>query len=285
MYKTLVATALTAGVLSASAGFAVAFDPTKVGDGDAGPQIILRYGYDALKAGKMEEALGAFRHNADQNHLPSQWKLARMLQSGNGVQRDQLAAYELYSKIADRFAERPPTRSERPYVSSAIVELGKYALVGIEGTRVMADAQIAETHFNRAALLYGDANAQYYLGHLYLDESRGMVNPVRAARWFKRASRKGHVLAQAQLGQMLFHGQGVRRNPVLGLVYLTRASATGRAQKLRQLRKDAFASASDAQRRAAKKILDKLNIVVENEELAPIPSGGGAFGLQANTSE
>lgn len=275
---------MAAGIAITSVpGFA--FDPGKVAKGDDATQHILRYGYDALKAGNHSEALSAFRHNADQNHVPSQWKLARLFQTGRGVKSDQLAAYKLYTAIAERFAERAPNRADRPYVSSAVVELGKYALNGIEGTEVYADVELAEVHFNRAALLYGNANAQYFLGRLYLDQNRGLVNPVRAARWLKRASRKGHTLAQAELGDMLFHGRGVKKNRVLGLVYLTRASAKSKAKNLRNLRRNAFAAASDAQRRAAIKILNKLNIALDTEDSNTAPQGTSAFGLKANTQQ
>ena len=120
-------------MLALSAGTAFAFDPeTKVNPDDE-PRTILRYGYNALKSGKFDQAIGAFRLGAKKNDLASQWKLARMLQTGNGVERDDVAAYNLYAKIANRFADRAPKGHDRAYVSHAVVAIGLYSLTGIKG--------------------------------------------------------------------------------------------------------------------------------------------------------
>ena len=243
---------------------ATAFDPDKVFSENEAPSSILRYGFDALKAGRTTDAIGAFRHGADKNHLASQWKLARMLQAGEGAPRDQWAAYQLFQKISDRFAEIPPNRHDRPYVSNSVVALGLYSLSGIEGTPIVRDPFLAEYHFTRAAAIYGDAEAQFQLGVLYNSEQLGRPQPRNAARWFGLASRKGHALAQAELGNMLFRGHGVRKNRVKGLVYLTKAatrSAKRGVKRILFLRESAFASANEAQRNAAYRTIGKSQSV------------------------
>ncbi len=252
-----------------------AFDPDKAFNGQDTPHIILKYGYNALKDGRHEDALGAFRHGAVKNHLQSQWKLARMMQEGLGVAEDHLSAYELFEKIADRYAEIPPNRYDKPYVSNSVVALGFYSLAGIEGTRVKRNPQMAEFHFHRAGALYGDAEAQYQLGRLYNSGLLGKKRPRHAARWLELASRKGHPDAQAVLGDMLFYGKGVRKNRVRALVYLTKAvagSARDRLLTVRDMQLSAFAKASEAQREAAGQIIARLKLP-EFRESDESPSG------------
>lgn len=252
-----------------SANKAYAFDPEKTFSEDDEPRTILRFGFMALKRGNFDQAIGAFRFGAEKNDLASQWKLARMLQSGSGLPKDDLAAYKLYSKIASRYNDKYPRRVDLPYVSSALVALGRYALKGIEGSRVKSNPRRAEDHFYRAAALYKDRDAQFELGLMYRRGLLGAKQPKTAVRWFGLSARKGHRGAQAELGEMLFYGEGVRRSPVRGLVFMSKAmanSARSGAKSIRQMRQKAFAKASAAQRKAADKIMAGLDLASEAKE-------------------
>lgn len=246
-----------------------AFDPEKTFQENDEPRTILRFGFQALKQGRMEQAIGAFRFGASKNDLASQWKLAHMFQTGAGMEKDHLAAYQLYSKIASRYTDRFPRRVDLPYVANAVVALGRYNLTGIEGTRVKQDPWRAEGLFYRAAALYKDRDAQYELGLLYRHGLLGVKQPKSAVRWFGLSARKGHRRAQAELGEMLFYGEGVRSNPVRGLVFMTKAmanSARSSAKSIRVMQQKAFAKASDAQRKAANKIIESLNLNTDADE-------------------
>lgn len=261
IYRWPLAAVLALGLLSGTPGAAHAFDPHKTFKADEEPRTVLRFGFNALKKGKMDDAIGAFKFGAERNDLASQWKLARMLQTGSGVKQDHVAAFNLYTTIADRFAETIPTASERGFVSSAIVALGGYYLTGIPDTSVKPNPRRAEDHFYRASALYHDPNAQYELGKLYRSEALGVAQPRTAARWLGLSAKKGHHGAQAELGQMLFYGEGIARRPVRGLVYLSRASsgaARSNAKAIRKARKEAFARATKAQRQAAKKVIEAI---------------------------
>ena len=243
-------------------GSALAFDPETAFKPDEEPRTILRFGFQALKQGNMADAIGAFRLGAKKNDIAAQWKLARMMQKGSGLPKDDLAAYRLFEKIAARYTERFPRRVDLPYVSSAVVALGKYSLTGIKGTKVRANPRRAEDHFYRAAALYKDREAQYQLGKMYRKGVLGVKQPRSAVRWLGLSARKGHRSAQAQLGEMLFYGEGVKRRPVRGLVFMTRAAANSTlkgVKSIRQMQRRAFAKASEAQRTAASRILDRLS--------------------------
>ncbi len=254
--------AATSLAVFTTAGNALAFDPEKVFKPDEQPRSILSYGFEALKSGRNADALGAFKYGAEKNHVPAEWKLARMFQTGEGVKRDHLAAFKLFSKIADRFYEHMPNRYDLPYVSHAVVSLGHYSQYGIKGTPVVANPRRAENYYMRAAAAYHDAEAQYRLGKLYLDGLLGANRQRNAARWFSAATKKGHALAQAELGRMLFYGEGVKRNRVRGLVHLTRAKARAARKGLNsviEMEAAAYAEADNEQRSAAARIVARLN--------------------------
>ncbi len=71
--------------------------------------------------------------------------------------------------------------------------------------------------FQFAATNFGDANAQYNLARMYLDGADIVPKGGQAARWLYLAADKGHLQAQALLGQMLFTGhdgvQAARTRP------------------------------------------------------------------------
>lgn len=253
-------------VVAGMSGRVHAFDPEKTFKEDDEPRTILRYGYKALKEGDLDNAIGAFRFGAEKNDLASQWKLARLLQTGSGLPKDDLAAYKLYLKIAERYSETSPRNNDLPYVSNAVVALGRYYLTGIDGTWVKADPRQAEYHFYRAAALYKDRDAQFELGLLYRHGQLGVKQPKSAVRWFGLSARKGHRGAQAELGEMLFYGEGVRRSPVRGLVYMSKAMENpirSGTDSIREMQEKAFSKASAAQREAADKIMSALDVATQ----------------------
>src|SRR5438270_58410 len=107
----------------------------------------------------------------------------------------------------------------------------------------------------------GDADAAFNLGQAYRLGRGVPANIAAATTWFQRAAAKGHVDAQTTLGLLLFengdqpgglkwlkaaaekgeprallvygtalvNGDGVKRDPVLGYAYVSRAAAQGLA--------------------------------------------------------
>lgn len=255
-----IACLLTLGAIFVG-GHALAFDVTKKFKPDEEPRTILRFGYNALKRGAIDEAVSAFRLGAERNDLASQWKLARMLQTGDGVDQDHQAAYDLYSTIVERFADQYPTGGDRVFVANAMVALGHYDLQGVRDTDIDADPRRAEYHFYRAAAIFHDAEAQYQLGQLYRHGTLGSKQSRQAARWMLLSYKKGHLGARAAIGEMMFYGEGLRRDPVRGLVLLGQAAASADPIALAWVH-DSYAKAMDdanpPHREAAKSILDQM---------------------------
>lgn len=214
----------------------------------------LRSGAQALRAGKTEQAVTALQYAADRGVAAAQWKLGRMYADGDGVDEDKLRAFEYFRSIANAHADDNPTTPQARFVANAFVALGHFYLEGIPNSRIEPDVARARAMYFYAASYFGDAEAQYRLGRLYLKGAGGMAkDPRLAARWLRLAARKGHHQAQALLGNLLFDGQEVGRQAALGLMWLTIAkdSASPKESWINELYNKAFKQASDDQRAMA----------------------------------
>ena len=133
--------------------------------------------------------------------------------------KDDQRAFVYFSQIANTHPDEPPGTAQARIVANAFVALGHYYLNGIPNSAIAADAGRAREMFAYAASYFGDADAQYQLGRLYLDGSPS--DPRQAARWFQLAATKGDCRAEAVLGDMLFQGKHVPRQAARGLMWLT----------------------------------------------------------------
>jgi TPR repeat protein len=162
-------------------------------------------------------------------------------------------AFEFYNQVANNHADDSPNSPQSAFVASAFVALGTYYLKGVENTAIRPNLQKAREIYTYAASYFGDADAQYNLGRLYLDANSQERDPKQAARWLRVAARKGHVGAQALLGQLLFTGDDdVPRRPAQGLMWLTVARSNAHAASedwIRDAQEQAFSVASEQERR------------------------------------
>lgn len=149
------------------------------------------------------------------------WRLGIMYESGTGVEQDRAKAFSYFSRIADQNADTAPRGLEADIVAQSFVKMGDYYRVGLPDAGIAADAEQSRALLLHAASYFGDADAQYRVGMLFLDETSEDANPLQGARWLSLAARKGHLSAQAVLGDMLFNGTGVPAQPVEGLMWLT----------------------------------------------------------------
>jgi hypothetical protein len=183
--------------------------------------------------------------------LEKQWKLGRMYADGNGVPRDDVCAFDYFTQIANAHPDEAPGTPQARFVANAFVSLGHYYLTGIPNSKITADPARARDMFGYAATYFGDADAQYELGRLYLSGALGDTH--QAARWFQLAAINGHCRAEVALGDMLFQGQAVPRQAARGLMWLTlgRDCAGPDATWVEPFYDSAFKRASDAERTMA----------------------------------
>ena len=196
-------------------------------------------------------ALTALQYAAEQGQAAAQWKLGHMYANGDGVPQDDLRAFDYFSQVANAHPDENPGTPQASFVANAFVSLGHYYLKGIPNSKITADPDRAREMFAYAASYFGDADAQYQLGRLYLDATPS--DPHQAARWFQLAATKGHCRAEVALGDMLFRGQAVPRQAARGLMLLTLGKDCAGPDEawVKPLYDNAFHRASDDERAMA----------------------------------
>lgn len=204
-------------------------------------------------------SLSALQYAAEGGHPAAQWKLGRMYADGIDVPRDDLRAFEYFSKIANQHAEDSPAAPQASIVANAFVALGRYYSAGIANTRVKADPARAREMFSYAASYFGNAEAQYDLARMYLNGVGTQRDPKYGARWLGLAAQKGQHQAQALLGQMLFNGDHLQRQAARGLMWLTLAqeNATPDEAWIHESYNTALEKASDDDRAMALQMLQR----------------------------
>lgn len=216
--------------LAVALGWGIVSQPAFAFDGTSAPNTALLAPGDGLrpvartpdgadKANAKTSTLTTLEYAADQGHLEAQWKVGRMYADGDGVPQDDLRAFNYFSQIANSHPDEVPGTPQARFVANAFVALGHYYLNGIPNSRIEPDPDRAREMLDYAATYFGDADAQYELGQLYLDGKPS--DPHQAARWFLLAATKGHCRAEIALGDMLFRGQAVPRQAARGLMWLT----------------------------------------------------------------
>jgi uncharacterized protein len=225
------------------------------------PQAALQAGLEGFRSGNPSSGIEALKYAAAGGEVLAQWKLAKIYANGDGVPRDDLKAYNYFTQIVANYDEDDPNRRDRAVVASAWVSLGTYNLNGIANSEIHPDPQRALQMFQFAATTFGDANAQYNLARMHLDGAGVDKDGREAVRWLFLAADKGHLQAQALLGQTLFLGrEGVRPQRALGLMWLTLARESAIDSKTDQwiidLYDKAVASANGADRHDALAFLE-----------------------------
>jgi hypothetical protein len=233
-------------------------EPALAFDGTAGsataslsPTDGLRGGAPAPEVENKSSSLIALQYAAEQGEPVAQWKLGRMYADGDGVPHDDLRAFNYFSEIANSHPDDAPGTPQARFVANAFVALGQYYLTGIPHSKITADPDRAREMLDYAATYFGDADAQYELGRLYLNGTPN--DPHQAARWFLLAATKGHCRAEIALGDMLFQGHAVPRQAARGLMWLTlgRDCAGGDESWVKPLYDTDFQHASDDERAMA----------------------------------
>ena len=188
------------------------------------PRAALRAGLESYHSGNPQNSVEALRYAAEGGESLAQWKLGRMYAEGDGVARDDAKAYDYFSKIVEHFVDDDPDPSERSMAANAFVAVGLYTRDGVASAKVAPDAERAFDLFRYAATYFRNADAQYNLGRMYLEGAAVKRDVRQGVNWLDLAARKGHVQAQAMLGELMFNGgAGVAPQRSRGLMYLTLA--------------------------------------------------------------
>ena len=122
------------------------------------------------------EALRLFRLAADQGHTEAMLKACRMLFSGEGCERQEVAGRELLERAADAW---DPT---------AVYLMGQRCIAGKTETR---DPAKAFAWFRLGAML-GAPESQYWLGRMYYEGKGVAADYNRAIQWLMESASQGY---------------------------------------------------------------------------------------------
>jgi TPR repeat protein len=174
---------------------------------------------------QVPDSFKALEYAADIDGSPvAQWKLGRLYAAGDGVARNDLRAFDYFSRIAKEHAQDSPSSPQSALVANAFVALARYYLNGIPNTEVKSDPQRAREMLYYAASYFGSADAQFDLARLYLKTANASANDLTyGTRWLGLAASKGQRQAQAMLGQMLFNGDRLPPQRARGLMWMALA--------------------------------------------------------------
>lgn len=174
----------------------------------------------ARQLGDMDAARKFLESAARDGDVGAAWELGRMYADGDGVKQNHPLAFDYFGGIADSHAEEPTGTAQARFVANAFVRLGLYYLAGIPNSNIKADAARGRDMFSYAASYFGDPEAQYHLGRMYLDGQGVGKDTKQGIRWLWLAAEKSQYQAQAVLGALLFQGQSVPRDGARGLMWL-----------------------------------------------------------------
>jgi uncharacterized protein len=187
----------------------------------ATPYDALRSGNQMLREGRIGQGLLALEYAAERGVPGAIWKLGRMYADGDGVRIDEKRAFEYFRSLTKAHGYDPPGTPHARFVANAFVALGYFYLKGIRDADIKSDPVVAHGMFRHAATYFGDPEAQYQIGRMYLEGAGTPKDAVQASRWLRVGADGGQRNAQALLGAMLFKGTGVSRQAAMGLFWLT----------------------------------------------------------------
>jgi TPR repeat protein len=212
---------------------ALAFDGTPSAPAQAAniqPNEALKLGTKAYRAGNIQGAINSWTSAAEAGQAVAQWRLGRMFAEGKGVPKDDKKAFYWFKQIIDDHADDEPGTMPGQLAGRAFVELGSYYRSGIAGSDIAPDMNMAWRMYYQAASVFGDAEAQYQLGCMYLEGKGVEKNQQLAVNWLRNAAEKGHMKAQAMLGDHLFTTAENSRRKIEGLMWLSIARNQAKTQ-------------------------------------------------------
>src|SRR3569623_659046 len=209
------------------------------------------------------EQIAALETAATAGDPMAQWQLGLMYERGEGVAQDKAKAFGYFAQIADQHADTAPRGAEADIVAHSFVKMGEYYKDGLPEAGIPKDEGQSIKLLMHAASYFGDADAQFRVGEMSLGKNALGDNPIQSARWLALAAKKGHVPAQAKLGDILFNGDGgLKANRVEGLMWLSVANQLAQgtidASWIGDLLNADMSVASPAERKKAADMADQL---------------------------
>jgi TPR repeat protein len=171
------------------------------------------------KRGELWQAVIEFKKSAELGYAKSQFKLARALEKGKGVDKNLTEAQKWYEKSANQGLDK------------AKAGLAKFLLKhGNDDKSAVELLEIAASN--------GHAKSQVKLGKLYdSGKATGWGKPKIAFKWFKLAADQGDKEGQYRVCKAYYSGHGATRNWAEAKKWCTRSIGQGYSRSEKILRK------------------------------------------------
>ncbi len=193
----------------AQAAFSVCLSSAQEGNMYAQARLGAMYATDALGAEDWENANHWLLKAAEQGHIEAQYIVAKSLQLGRGIKKNEAVAFEFL------------TRAAKANFVSAQAALGECYLTGKGTEKNMAQAQ---KWLMQSAQLE-NPESQYQIGKMYLDGDGVAKNPHLGLRYLTLAAQQQHMLAQVEVANLYHQGQLVERNDEAALKWYQAAAS------------------------------------------------------------
>jgi len=195
-----------------------------------------------------QAAYSHFKKAADKGHITAQNYIGDLFSQGWGVAKDKTEAYRWYLKAAEQGHVLAQYHVGGAYwdgivVSQDLTEAVKWfrksaeqggvdaqinmGIVYEEGNVVTKNLATAEKWYRKAASQEVSNRSVYALGRFLFYNKDEEQSKREAAKWFQKAAKKGHKLAQFQLGYMYYTGTGVQRDDTLAVKWYRKSADNG----------------------------------------------------------
>lgn len=165
---------------------------------------------------------------AQNGDISAEVEMARRLALGEGVKKNEAQAALYFQSVINQLGEIGARDKRGALAATAFRFLAQFHRRGVPGANIAPNPGYAFDLLHHAASYFGDPIAQFELAKLLINGDGVTKNARVGAQWLLSATRKGYAPAQALLGEMLWHGNGVKRVPGegLGLLAIARRNAS-----------------------------------------------------------
>lgn len=204
---------------------------------------------DMINRGNFIEAVEELKPLVELGYPPALYHQASLYENGQGVQRDQAKAFELYQRAANRGIAEAQFALAQMYLEGR--GCSKDTTQGFEYTRRAADKGLAAAQYNLAVMFQkGEVITQSYRN---------------AAIWYEDAAMQNFALAQFNLALLYFDGLGVTKNLEMSYIWNRVAAFNGYEPAEQSMNMDSK-SLSREQIKSARERADELYLKVSPDE-------------------
>ncbi|WNC73492.1 tetratricopeptide repeat protein [Thalassotalea psychrophila] len=204
---------------------------------------------DMINKGDFIEAIEELKPLVELGYPPALYQQATLYENGQGVQRDQSKAFELYQRAAGRGIAEAQFAIAQMYLEGR--GCTKDTTQGFEYTRRAADKGLAAAQYNLALM--------YQKGEVITQSYRN------AAIWYEDAAMQNFALAQFNLALLYFDGLGVTKDIEKSYIWNRVAAFNGYDPAEKSMNMDSK-SLSREQIKSARERADELYLKISPDE-------------------